>query len=114
MTKPATFSPTVPVPAHVRPYVEALGENLAIRFLLNFGGAELYIAAQPTEAGRLAAVIGTEGARAIAGISDRLPRRVPLAKPWIAKVLHTRGTPTAEIARTLLTSDVTVRRWLRS
>ena len=104
--------PAIRTPAQVEPFVAALGEDLAVRFLLNFGGAELHVPARPTPRGRLVAVLGESGAAALADVRDRIPRRIPLAKPWLARVLATRGFSTAEIARTLLSSDVTVRKWL--
>ncbi|AGH57990.1 hypothetical protein RHVG_00025 [Rhodovulum phage RS1] len=104
---------TTPKPtAQLEPYVSALGTDLAITFLIAFGGAELYIPANPKGRSRIVEVIGRDGAEALATISDRLPRRVPLGKPWIAKVWYAKGLPKAEIARRLHTSDVSVRRWL--
>lgn len=100
-------------PAHVQAYVDLLGPELAITFLLTFGGAELYLAASPKGRSRLAEVIGIEAATDMARIAEQLPRRVPVAKPWIAQVWKSRGLSTAEIARRLHVTDVTVRGWLR-
>lgn len=100
-------------PAHIAPYVEALGRDLAIRFLLEFGGAELYIPAAPKGRSRLVEVIGREGALALAQIAHRLPKRVPTAKPWIALCLRAEGQSVAGIARQLHASDVSVRKWLK-
>ena len=44
---------------------------------------------------------------------DDLFDDVPLGNAWIAPVLHGRGYATAEIARRLRVSDVTVRQYLR-
>lgn len=99
-------------PAQLAPYVEVLGVSDAIRFLLEFGGAELYIAPSPKGQSRLVQLIGLERAEALGRRADRLPRRVPLGKPWIAAVWAAQGLPCAEIARRLHVSDVTVRRWL--
>lgn len=100
-------------PAHVAPYVEALGRDRAIRFLLEFGGAELYIAASPKGRSGMISVIGPDGAAALAAIAHRLPKRVPTAKPWIALCLRAQGLSVAGIARQLHTSDVSVRKWLK-
>ena len=101
------------VPAHLQPYVDALGEADAIRFLLAFGGAELYVPRDPKGQSRVARELGIDVARRLSEVADRLPRRVPTAKPWIARHLSaTRGLPVAEIARILHTSDVTVRKYL--
>ncbi|SOC19551.1 hypothetical protein [Rhodobacter maris] len=99
-------------PAHVEPYVRALGIDAALDFLLAFGGADLYIPATPNGRSRLVAEIGREGAERLAAIAHTLPKRVPTAKPWIAQVLASRGLPKADIARKLHSSDVSVRRWL--
>lgn len=99
-------------PAHVEPYVRVLGVDLAVKFLLAFGGADLYIPAVPNGRSRLVEVIGREAAERLAAIAHTLPKRVPTAKPWIAQVLASRGLPKADIARTLHSSDVAVRRWL--
>lgn len=101
------------IPAHLQPYVDALGEADAIRFLLAFGGAELYVPKDPKGQGRVARELGIEVARRLSEVSDRLPRRVPTAKPWIARHLRsTEGLSVAEIARRLHTTDVTVRKYL--
>jgi hypothetical protein len=99
-------------PAHVEPFVRVLGVDDAIRFLLLFGGAELYLPRSPKGRSRLAQIFGVEKAQALAVAAEHLPRRIPLAKPWIARVWSSRGLPVAEIARRMHTSDVTVRRYL--
>ena len=100
-----------PPPAHVAPYVRALGPDLAVRFFLAFGGADLAIGANPQRRSRLVRTVGFEPARRLAD-TPGLPKRVPLAKPWCARTMAFRGLPTAEIARRLHASDVAVRRWL--
>lgn len=102
-----------PVPAQVAPYVEALGIAMTVRFLLIFGGAELYYATDPKGRGRVEALVGPDRAAELGRISHRLPRRVPLAKPWLAAQLRSEGYGIADIARTLRTSDVSVRKWLK-
>jgi len=101
-----------PPPAHVEPYVRVLGIEGAVEFLMTFGGAELYLAANPKGRGRLAELVGIDRATALARAAEHLPRRVPTAKPWVARVMHAKGLPKAEIARRLHTSDVSVRRWI--
>lgn len=102
----------IPVPAQVIVYVEILGIALTVEFLLTFGGAELYIPDNPKSRGELEAVVGTHNARALAERSYLLQRRVPLAKRWIASVMRASGASVASIARSLRTSDTTVRKWL--
>lgn len=108
-------------PAQAEPYVEALGLESAVEFLLAFGGTEIYIAQSPKSRSRVAEVVGHEKAEALGRITHRLPRRVPLCKPWIARLAKARGLPPenkpltqADIARRLHASDVTVRKWLNS
>jgi len=100
-------------PAHVEPYVRILGVDDAITFLLHFGGGELYLPRQTVEGSAVAALLGLEAARALGAAADRLPRRVPTAKPWIAAVWSARGMTPVQIARSLHVSDVAVRGWLR-
>jgi hypothetical protein len=99
--------------AQVAPYVEALGMEDAILFLLTFGGAELYVATNPTGRRQVEAMFGADKARALAAQAHRLPARVPLAKRWLALCLAAQGSSAAAIARTLRVTDVSVRKWLR-
>lgn len=100
-------------PAHVEPFVRVLGSALAVRFLLTFGGAELYIARDPTAHSRIVRLVGVDLARALSDEADKLSPRVPLAKPWLATCLQHEGLSVSEIARTLHSSDTTVRGWLK-
>lgn len=109
MTDPVLPRP----PAHIQPYVEVLGVEGAIRFLLAFGGAEMYVPRTPKGRSRLAKMFGLEKARALAIAAEHLPRRVPTAKPWIAQVWAAQGRSVADSARTLHVTDVTVRGWLK-
>ena len=99
--------------AQVARYVEALGADMAVRFLLAYGGAELYIANDPKGASSHERLIGYDAAKRLAAVAHRLPRRVPLAKRWLVGMLAWQGQSTAEIARTLRITDVTARRFLR-
>lgn len=108
--------PAAPMPkptAQVAVYVDVLGADLAVTFLLTFGGAELHLAQNPRGQGQVEAVVGLERARALAAQDHRLQRRVPLAKKWLARMLNWQGHSTAHIARTLRTTDVSVRGLLR-
>lgn len=102
-------------PAHVAPYVEALGADVAVAFFLAFGGAELFIPRNPKARNPVAAKFGHDVAQALSDLAERvmLPPRVPIPKVWIAQHLSiTKGLSQAEIARTLHTTDSTVRRYL--
>ena len=100
-------------PAHVEPYVRILGVEGAITFLTHFGGGELYLPRTAGGRNPVAPLLGAEAAMALGQAADRLPRRVPTAKPWIAAVWRAQGLPVAEIARRLHASDVAVRGWLK-
>lgn len=100
--------------AQVEPFYEVLGPDLTVLFLLQFGGAELHVGRQTKDRGAVAQLIGTEKAQALATSENRaLQRRVPLAKRWLAEMLHWQGQSIAQIARTLRVTDVTVSSWLR-
>lgn len=100
-------------PAHVEPYVRILGVDGAVTFLLHFGGGELYLPRTAIEHSPVAELLGEEAARALGAAADRLPRRVPTAKPWLASVMKAQGLSATKIARRLHASDVAVRKWLK-
>ena len=100
--------------AQVAPYVEVLSTDLAVDFLLRFDGAELALSKDPRGGGQVSQLIGADRESALhthPGVGPRT--RIPLAKKWLAEVLRCRGYGTAEIARTLRASDVSVRRWFQ-
>lgn len=103
-------------PAHLARYVEALGVDQTIEFLLNFGGADLHVSRNPRPSSRIVAVLGGEAARRLFEVCDtyNLPRRVPLGKRWIAQVLFAQGNTIASIARRLHVSDTAVRGYTRA
>lgn len=100
-------------PAHLEPYVRILGVEGAIVFLLAYGGGELYIPRRAQPGAPLVALLGMEAAQALGDAADRLPRRVPTGKPWIAQVWATQGLSITQIARKLHATDVSVRKWIR-
>lgn len=100
-----------PVPtAQVAPFHAVLGLDLTVEFILAFGGADLSLSHDPKGRGMVESMVGYEKAKALAAL-DRLPKRVPLAKRWLAAVLSWKGYSTAAIARTLRVSEVSVRKW---
>lgn len=101
--------PTVPDSA--KPYVDILGEELAIKFFMTFGGAELYFATNPRSSSRLVQVVGKKNAVKLAEANVSLKSRVPIPKKWIAAVWSSKNLSDAEIARRLHVTDVTLRRW---
>lgn len=101
-------------PAHVEPFVRVLGHELAVRFLLEFGGAELYLARDPKGRSQVEKLIGADMIKALQEIAPDLAARVPLAKPWVAQTLKALDPQLshAAIARKLHVTDVTVRGYM--
>lgn len=101
-------------PAHVEPFVRVLGVDDTVTLLSELGGAAIYMGHNPTTRSRLVQLLGRDKAEALVSLvqSGEWPARIPLAKAWVAQVLHARGLPVLEIARILRTTDVTVRKYL--
>lgn len=104
---------TIRPPAHVEPYVRILGEDLAIEFLLTFGGARRQLSASPQAESAVVRIVGIDRARALHGEFGLEIPRVPTGKIWIAQVWHLAGVPVSEIARRLHMTDKTVRGWTK-
>ncbi|MEM9788446.1 MAG: helix-turn-helix domain-containing protein, partial [Pseudomonadota bacterium] len=100
-------------PAHASVYVEALGVDDAIKFFGTFGGSVVYVAPNPKGRSKISTELGHDYAVRLAAVVDRLPRRAPNPKDWIAKVLASRGVPVQTIARQLQVSDVSVYGYLK-
>ncbi len=98
--------------AQVAAYVEVLGADLAVDFLLTFGGADLYLPRDPKGGSEVEALIGADRLKSLAARSD-LQQRVPLAKRWLAKMLNWKGYSKAHIARKLRSTTASVARYLR-
>lgn len=109
--------PARPMPqptAQVEPFHEVLGPEMTAAFLLQFGGAERHFAADPKGRSAVERLIRTDKAKALAESRNRaMQKRVPLAKQWLARMLHWQGHSGADIARTLRATDVSVRGWLK-
>ena len=99
--------------AQVEAYVEAMGPDLAVTFLLAFGGAEMAVPDAPNGRSAHEALIGPQAAARLSAMSRHLQKRVPLAKKWLAAMLHWQGHSIASIARTLRTTDITARNVLK-
>ena len=92
--------------------VQVLGIEDAIRFILAFGGSIVDIRSNPRDSNEMVQMFGREAVEALAALTT-LPRRIPLAKPWLATYFHSQGLSIAQIARKLRISDVSVRNHLR-
>ncbi|MEL7113999.1 MAG: helix-turn-helix domain-containing protein [Pseudomonadota bacterium] len=113
MNTPLGHNSALRVPAQAEAYVEALGLDMAIEFMIEFGGTVVILGENPRRDNAVARRFGIEAARALAKVSDRLQARVPKQDRWVARILKARGMTRVEIARTLRVTDETVRRYLR-
>ncbi len=104
--------PAPPPTAQIAPIVQVLGIEDAIRFILAFGGSIVDIRSNPRDSNEMVQMFGREAVEALAALTT-LPRRIPLAKPWLATYFHSQGLSIAQIARKLRISDVSVRNHLR-
>ncbi|MBC7313611.1 MAG: hypothetical protein H5U11_14050 [Rhizobium sp.] len=103
------------VPAHVQPFVTAVGIEKTIDFLLAFGGSYVYLSENPQERSDVANAIGRDAAVKIARQVGSGSFRIPTAKPFIAAHLkYNKGLTTNAIARRLHATDVSVRGWLKA
>jgi hypothetical protein len=96
-------------PAHVGPYVNALGHELAADFLLNYGGGEIYLSDTVTSRSSLLKSLSYEQIGYLLVELGIGMHRVPLAPRWVARVLVKKGLPVAQIARKLRKTENTVR-----
>ena len=97
--------------AQIAPYVEVLGLELAIAFLLRFGGAPLYLPNDPKGKSEVEKLLGYAKLKELAA-RPALQARVPLAKRWLAQILHWQGYSNAEIARKVRATDGTIKNYL--
>ncbi|OJF91716.1 hypothetical protein AX761_21945 [Rhizobium sp. 58] len=101
------------VPAQLQPYIDVLGEDLGIRFLLAFGGSYIYLSERPQARSEVVYLVGLENAVALARRIGSGSMRVHSGKPFIARYFKDKGRTVNSIARELHTTDVTVRGWLK-
>lgn len=101
------------ITAQVEPYVDALGLEGAVKFLLGFGGTEVYLSTNPQERSQIVQALGMEAAIALGKRLGSGPCRVHTAKPFLAAYFRYKKEYTVvQIARELHVTDVTVRNWL--
>ncbi len=98
--------------AQVEPYVQILGVDRTMTFLLTFGGAQLYLSNDPKGKSQVETLLGYDKLKELAA-RPGLQSRVPLAKRWLAEMLDWQGHSGAHIARTLRVTEQTVSRYLR-
>jgi len=90
-----------------------MGAELAVKFVLSYGGAEMHVANNPCGQSSHERLIGHDAAKRLAAVAHRLQRRVPLAGRWLCAMPAWQGRSAAGVARTLRITDVTARRCLR-
>ncbi|MGV1769340.1 hypothetical protein ACQZ6B_04105 [Agrobacterium vitis] len=103
------------VPAHIQPYVTAIGIEKTVQFLLAFGGSYVYLSEAPQQRSMVAEQMGIDAAIRLAAKIGSGALYVPTAKPFIASHLkYNKGLNTNDIARKLHATHKTVSKWLRS
>lgn len=104
---------TFKITAQVEPYVEALGLELAVEFILAFGGSYISISENPQERSEVLKLVGRDNVIRLAKRLGSGSMRVHNAKPWLAAYFrYKKGWTVNATARKLHVSDVTVRNWL--
>lgn len=102
----------VKTPAHLRVYVEVLGVELAMALFLALGGSQIYLSNRSGDRSLAAQAIGADNVERLAARFDYGYIKVPLARQWIAQVMHDQGKSDNEIARVVRADVATVRRSL--
>lgn len=100
-------------PAHLDPYIEVLGHELAISFLIMFGGSPIYFPNDPAGKSAAEQLIGPERLRALGARMPENRVEIPIPKPWLIRALHAEGLSVGQICRALKTSSTNVKRILR-
>lgn len=95
--------------AQVEPYVDALGPEKAVEFLLEFGGAKMTFPRSPGSSSELVQFLGMPDATALCAQMNFAPTDVPNAKLWLVHALTAKGLSKERIARKLHVSRVWVR-----
>ncbi|QIO60672.1 transposase family protein [Rhizobium leguminosarum] len=103
----------IETPENLKPYVEAIGEELTLKFIMRFGGSPVYLSVDPKDDSDVVEVLGTDGMKALAKSFGRGQiGRVPIAREWTVRKLKAQGLSVLAIARELRVADETVRRIL--
>ncbi|MEO0632907.1 MAG: hypothetical protein AAFY52_02085 [Pseudomonadota bacterium] len=95
-------------------YVELLGEQTALAFILEFGGSEVFIPEKPRGKGMVEAIVGYEGMKALRHASFEASFRIPLANKWVAQCLHVQGHSINAIARRMRMTTNTVSKYIKA
>lgn len=107
-----SLPPDIKPPAQVEVFVEALGVDLALRFLLEFGGLEVTLPSTGfTRSSAVEKLLGPEKSAALLEHTHRIPKRIPKADKWIGQVWLSRGLGATEVARRLRVTEKAAREW---
>ncbi len=104
------------VEAVAQPFVAAIGAPEAARFLIHFGGSQIYLGnGNFSVRSPITKFLGKELAEELAkGLKGIGTMRVPMCNEFLARHLRSTGKAVNDIARTLRVADNTVRRMLAS
>ena len=100
-------------PAQVVVFVELLGLELTVEFLLAFGGSAIQLSRRPQEGNLLTEVLTLEQISALAEATGGGWTRVPVSKPFLCSYFSGKGMSISAIARKLHVTDTTVRNMLK-
>lgn len=110
-----TTQEPIKVPANLAPFINTLGFDKGIEFLLRFGGSAMYFPKKPQDGRSLASSLLTvDEIIALSQAIDRDYLRVPVGKKFIAQYLRSQNVSVGEIARRLHMTDVTIRGYLKA
>lgn len=107
MSEPAP--PEAPSP-RVAPYIQALGEDGALDFLLEYGGQTIHIPMR--EGSQLGRGIGEEKVAALRTALGQGALSVPTSRRWLAGRLDAKGLSRNDIAKRLRVTRESVRLYL--
>jgi hypothetical protein len=110
---------SAPVPAHICPFVRALGFDIAAKLFLELGGSDVTLSRKPRNetSSLLVRVIGIAGFEALNiefGGHIEMQRRLPVARPFLCRHLYAQGETVSSVARRVRCSSVSVRKALSS
>ncbi|MBP0483961.1 hypothetical protein J5474_15885 [Sagittula sp. M10.9X] len=100
-------------PAHLDAYVEVLGYETAISFLVMFGGCQLYFPTDPAGRSAAEALIGADRLKRLGAMMRDPKTEIPMPKTWLIRALRAEGYSVAQICRALKTTTTNVKRTLR-
>lgn len=104
---------TPKIPANLIQFVDVLGPELTVKFLLGFGGASLYLPNEYPRAGSmLFELVGREKAIELGQKIGSGYIKVPVAKRFIAQYYFAQGDSLSAICRKLHLTEPTIRGYI--